>query len=48
MTPRLRQSGIAYDEEILDCLYAHVRESMLHTPGWRRECARSLMTLITE
>ena len=48
MTPRLRQSGIAYDEEVLDFLYAHVRESMLHTPGWRRECARSLMTLITE
>lgn len=48
MTPRLKQSGIAYDEEILDCLHARVREEMMHVPGWRRECVRQLMQLITE
>ncbi|MDO4174508.1 MAG: alpha-E domain-containing protein [Eubacteriales bacterium] len=48
MTPRLKQCGIAYDQEVLDILYARVREKLLHTPGWRHECARLLMTLITE
>lgn len=48
MAPRLKQSDIAFDEDVLDCLFARVHEKSLHIPGWRRECARSLMTLITE
>ena len=48
MTPRLKQSDIVYDEDILDCLHARVREEVMHVPGWRRECARQLVQLITE
>lgn len=48
MAPRLKQSDITFDEDVLDCLFARVHEKSLHIPGWRRECARSLMTLITE
>ncbi len=48
MAPRLKQSGIAFDEDVLDCLFARVNEKSLHIPGWRLECANSLMTLITE
>ena len=47
MTP-LKQSGIAYDDEILDCIHARIRERSLHLSGWRIECARQLMQLITE
>lgn len=48
MTPRLKQCGISYDQEVLDTIYARVRQKMLQTPGWRRECARQLLTLVTE
>ncbi len=48
MTPRLKQSGFEYDAAVLDSLYAYVNDKTLHTPGWRRGCARSLMTLISE
>lgn len=48
MIPRLKQSGMHYDQEVLDTIYARSRQKMLQTDGWKKQCARHLLTLITQ
>ena len=48
MSPRLKQSGMHYDQEVLDTIYARSRQKMLQTDGWKKQCARHLLTLITQ
>ncbi len=48
MIPRLKQSGMHYDQEVLDKIYARTRQKMPQTDEWKKQCARHLLTLITE